>query len=99
MAHRLSIVASFVVAVALMAGVGLWIAPGADPGAVVSAQDQQTWNSTMIWAPTLEEAGLSLAEFVNEIDANCSVDVDPVSATNGDGPEGPVYAFAVTWSC
>jgi hypothetical protein len=53
----------------------------------------------MIWRPTLEEAGLALAEWVNQIEASCNVDVDTVTAINGSGPEGDVYAFAVTWAC
>lgn len=57
------------------------------------------WNSAMIWQPTLTEAGEALAALLNEIDASCSVDVDPVQAASGAGPEGPVYAFAVTWAC
>jgi hypothetical protein len=67
---------------------------------VDAAQDEpQTWNSTMVWRPTLEEAGVALAEVVNQIDARCQVDVDPVTATNGETPEGTVYAFAITWTC
>ncbi len=63
------------------------------------AQDGSTWQSAMIWRPTLPETGDALAELTNQIDASCSVDVDRVVATNGAGPEGPVYAFAVTWAC
>ncbi|CAN5821585.1 hypothetical protein BH20CHL2_BH20CHL2_12920 [soil metagenome] len=58
-----------------------------------------TWQSAMLWRPTLEETGNALAELVNQIDASCIVDVDRVVATNGAGPEGPVYAFAITWAC
>jgi hypothetical protein len=58
-----------------------------------------TWYSTMVWRPYVADAGIALAEVLNEIDGSCTVDVDPVMASNGSGPEGPVYAFAVTWSC
>jgi hypothetical protein len=57
------------------------------------------WNSAMVWQPTLEDAGFALSDLVNQIDASCIVDVDRVVATNGAGPEGPVYAFAITWAC
>ena len=62
-------------------------------------QTPTVWNSAMIWQPTLADAGLALAELVNQIDATCHVDVDPVVTTAGSGPEGAVYAFAVTWGC
>jgi hypothetical protein len=52
----------------------------------------------MLWRPTLEEAGEALAEVINQIDASCSVDIDPVVAPER-ASEGPVYAFAVTWTC
>ncbi len=58
-----------------------------------------TWQSAMLWRPTLPETGDALAELVNQIDASCIVDVDRVVATNGAGPEGPVYAYAITWAC
>lgn len=65
-----------------------------------SAQEPAaTWQSTLIWQPTLVDAGNALAAHVNQIDAACNVDVDPVFATNGAGPEGAVYAFQVSWSC
>ena len=100
MVRRMSIVATLLVAIAVAAAVGFWTGPRAEPGSVVSAQTQGgTWNSTTIWRPNLADAGLALAEFVNQIDATCFVDVDPITSTNGAGPEGPVYAFAVTWSC
>ena len=41
----------------------------------------------------------ALSELVNQIDAACHVDVDNVVASGGQGPEGPVYAFLVTWAC
>ena len=53
----------------------------------------------MFWRPSLEKAGIGLAEIVTQIDASCMVDVDPGLPTNGSGPEGTVYAFAVTWAC
>jgi hypothetical protein len=62
-------------------------------------QDGPVWNSAMVWQPTLPDAGLALADLVNQIDATCHVDVDPVVTTAGSGPEGAVYAFAVTWGC
>lgn len=62
-------------------------------------QAPATWNSAMLWQPTLSEAGQAMSELVNQIEASCSVDVDTVMATNGAGPEGPVYAFVVTWAC
>lgn len=69
--------------------------------APVSAQDAAppVWLSTIIWAPSLPEAGTSLAEHVNQIDAACTVQIDNVQSANGSGPEGAVYAFLVTWSC
>lgn len=57
------------------------------------------WQSTIIWAPSLAEAGQALAAHVNQINVSCNVDVDPVVSTNGAGPEGAVYAFVVAWSC
>jgi hypothetical protein len=65
----------------------------------VEAQDQQVWFSNVLWYPSLEEAGIGLAEIVNQIDAACNVDVDPVTSTNGAGSDGPVYGFAVSWNC
>lgn len=65
----------------------------------VAQQDGPTWQANVFWYPSLEESGIALAELVNQIDASCSVDVDPVVAANGSGPEGAVYAFAVTWRC
>jgi hypothetical protein len=65
-----------------------------------AAQDAPpSWLSTVIWAPSLQEAGDSLSEHLNQIDAACTVNVDVVQTTNGAGPEGAVYAFLVTWSC
>jgi plastocyanin len=52
-----------------------------------------------LWRPTLQEAGESVAELVNQIGASCPVDIEPFMATNGTGPEGPVYAFTVSWGC
>lgn len=57
------------------------------------------WQHTMLWYPTLGEAGQALSDLLNGFDAECAVDVDPVVSTNGSGPEGAVYAFAVTWAC
>lgn len=82
-------------AVITMAGCGL----GHHAPVSAAQQPPATWLSTVIWQPTLADAGIALAEFVNQIDASCSVDVDSVVATSGSGPEGPVYAFAVTWAC
>lgn len=70
--------------------------------AVAGAAAQEaspSWHSTIIWAPSLEEAGASLSEHLNQIDAACNVDVDVVQSTNGSGLEGAVYAFLVSWSC
>lgn len=71
-----------------------WTCPG-DPAEMSGAG----WNSALLWRPTLAESGDALAEILNEIDASCSVDVDSVVAASGAGPEGPVYAFAITWAC
>lgn len=67
----------------------------------VSAFQEQapTWMSNVLWYPSLDEAGVGIAEFVNQIDASCDVDVDPVTSTNGSGPDGTVYGFAVSWTC
>jgi plastocyanin len=62
-------------------------------------QPEVTWLSSMVWRPTLEEAGIAIAEVVNQIDASCTVDVVPAAAASGAAPEGPVYAFAITWAC
>ena len=89
---------AFVLVVVATLAYGLGRRDGSAPA--VAAQDApSTWNSTMLWRPTLEEAGIGLAEVVNQIDASCSVDVDPVLPTDGAGPEGTVYAFAVAWAC
>ncbi len=58
-----------------------------------------TWQSTVIWEPTLEGAATALANHLNQTDATCRVDVNDIQSTNGAGPEGPVYAFAVAWAC
>ena len=71
-----------------------WACPPGLPEVPVS-----TWNSAMIWQPTLGASGDALSELVNQIDAACHVDVDNVVASGGQGPEGPVYAFLVTWAC
>jgi hypothetical protein len=92
-----SLVIALILASAIV-GTGAFIAGYRSTPAHVQAQSG-AWNSTMIWRPTLEEAGLALAEWVNQIDASCDVDVDNVTAINGAGPEGDVYAFAVTWAC
>ncbi len=102
MPKRTSMVTMLIVALllslAFAGGYGIGRLDG--PGPVEAAQDGSgTWNSTMIWRPTLEETGLALAEWVNEIDASCNVDVDNITAINGNGPEGDVYAVAVTWAC
>jgi len=71
-------------------------------GALSSAAAQDappSWQSAVIWAPSLEESGVALAEHLNQIDAACNVDIDTIETTNGAGPEGAVYAFLVTWSC
>jgi uncharacterized cupredoxin-like copper-binding protein len=71
-----------------------WACPeGADE------QPQATWMSEVLWRPTLAEAGNALAELLNQISVSCEVDVQPLVATAGPGPEGPVYAFAVAWGC
>lgn len=100
MRTRKSTIVVFALVLVVVASVafalGRW---SSDDRAVAAQQGPPTWNSTMLWRPTLEEAGLGLAEIVNQIDASCTVDVDPVVTTNGTGPEGTVYAFAVTWVC
>jgi plastocyanin len=88
------------VALALVATAGYSLRSGQGAAQVAAAQPEiATWNSAMVWRPSLLEAGEALTELVNQIDALCSVDVDAVVATNGSGPEGPVYAFGVTWAC
>src|SRR5688572_14708624 len=100
MRHRIATVVTCALVLVLVASIAYALGRRAGSGSVVAAQQApSTWNSTMLWRPTLEEAGLSLAEIVNQIDASCSVDVDPVVPTDGSGPEGTVYAFAVTWVC
>lgn len=92
MSGRTSLVLVCVLSLIVIAGVTIAHQSSAqEPPAV--------WNSAKIWQPTLGEAGDALAELVNQIDASCVVDVDPVQASGGAGPEGPVYAFAVTWAC
>lgn len=90
---------ALVLAFAIVAGAGYGLGRIDNSSTVAAQESVETWNSTMIWRPTLEEVGLGLAEIVNQIDARCDVDVDPVQATTPDTPEGTVYAFAVTWSC
>jgi hypothetical protein len=93
---RLALVVALLVAGA--AGYGLGHRQGSTT--VDAAQDAPpVWFSTVVWRPTLADAAIALAEFVNEIDSSCAVDVDPVMTTSGEGPEGTVYAFAVTWVC
>lgn len=93
MSRRMSLVLVFALALVAMAGFSLGHRES-------SAQPAPaTWNSAMIWQPTLGEAGDALSALVNQIDASCSVDVDTVTASGGAGPEGAVYAFAVTWAC
>lgn len=71
-----------------------WACPATDASA-----SGATWNSSTLWYPTLAETGDALAELTNQIDASCVLDVDRLVAANGAGPEGPVYAFIVTWAC
>lgn len=93
-------IVSLALAFALVAAVAFGLGQRNAAAPVSAAQaEPATWYSTMMWRPTLEEAGIGLAEILNQIDARCIVDVDPVTATNGQGPEGPVYAFSITWSC
>ena len=97
---RMPLVVALALAFALVVAAGYGLGRREGPASASAAQSASaTWNSTMIWRPTLVEAGEALAEVVNQIDASCSVDVDPVVATNGAAPEGPIYAFAVTWTC
>lgn len=69
------------------------------PQTSVAQTEPPVWFSQVLWYPSLEEAGIGLAELVNQIDAACEVDVDPVASTNGGGSDGPVYGFAVAWTC
>lgn len=71
-----------------------WSCPESNPSA-----NGLTWQSAVIWQPTLEASAAALAEHLNQTDATCRVDVDDIQSTNGAGPEGPVYAFLVTWAC
>lgn len=72
----------------------VWACPETNPN-----PSGLTWQSALIWDPTLEGAGLALAAHLNQTDATCLVDVDDVQSTNGAGPEGILYAFLVTWAC
>jgi hypothetical protein len=93
---RLALLVAILVAGA--AGYGLGHRHGSST--VDAAQDAPpVWLSNVVWRPTLADAAVALAEFVNEIDSSCAVDVDPVTTTSGEGPEGTVYAFVVTWTC
>lgn len=93
MPRRLSAGSILVLAVMLFA-----VFPGAAP--VDAAQNGEApWFSNVIWQPSLADSGAAIAEFVNQIDASCSVTVEPVLAANGVGPEGAVYAFAIYWTC
>ena len=69
------------------------------PPAQALQQGAPSWQSAMLWYPTLADAGIALADHVNQIDARCSASVQSIGATNGDGPEGAVYGFNVTWAC
>ena len=91
MRHRMSIV----VLLLLLSVSAVTLAPNAGS----AQQSGSTAQSAMLWYPSLAEAGDAIAGLVNQIDAGCAVDVDPVVSTNGAGPEGAVYAFAVTWGC
>jgi hypothetical protein len=97
---RMSIISTCALVLVVVATLAYGIGHRDSAAPAVAAQEaSSTWNSTMVWRPTLEEAGIGLAEVVNRIDASCSVDVDPVVPTDGTGPEGTVCAFAVTWAC
>ncbi len=72
----------------------VWSCPESNPN-----PSGATWQSTLIWQPTLADAGAALAQHLNQIDPGCRVDVDGIQSTNGAGPEGPVYAFSVAWAC
>lgn len=72
----------------------VWSCPESNPNPAGA-----TWQSTIIWQPTLPDAGAALAQHLNQIDPGCRVDVDTIQSTNGVGPEGPVYAFSVAWAC
>jgi plastocyanin len=90
----------FTLTIALVLSLSSGIVQLAAPLTTNAAQEASgTWNSAMVWRATLPEAADGLAEVLNDIDASCSVDVDPVVASGGSAPEGPVYAFAITWSC
>ena len=79
------------VALALVATASYDLRSGQGAALVAAAKPEiATWNSAMVWRPSLLEAGEALTELVNQIDALCSVDVDAVVTTNGRGPEGPV---------
>jgi hypothetical protein len=55
------------------------------PSVSAARQDAPTWNSAMVWRPSLSEAGDGLAQLLNEIDASCAV--YPVMAANVSGPD------------
>ena len=57
------------------------------------------WLSNMVWQPTFADAGIALAELLNQIEATCTVDVDDAISTNGVTADGPLVGFAVSWSC
>jgi hypothetical protein len=91
---------ALVVAVLIAGAAGYALGHRQGSTTVDAAQDvPPVWFSNVVWRPTLADAAVALAEFVNEIDSSCEVDVDPVTTTSGEGPEGTVYAFAVTWTC
>lgn len=71
-----------------------WTCPASNPSPTGA-----TWQSALIWQPTLQDSALAMVDLLNQIDAGCRVDVTDLQSANGPGPEGPVYAFAVTWAC
>jgi hypothetical protein len=71
-----------------------WACPASNPSPTGA-----TWQSAVVWQPTLPEAGTALSEHLNQTDAACRVEVESIQSTNGAGPEGPVYAFIVVWAC
>jgi len=56
-----------VVAFALVVAAGFGLGRLDGSGSAVAQEPAETWNSTMIWRPMLDEAGIGLAEIVSSI--------------------------------
>jgi hypothetical protein len=92
-------VVTLLIVVAFVAGIAGYGLGRVDAPTAVSAQDGGVWMSQTVWRGNLADAAIAVTEVLNEIDGACLVDVDPITTTSGNGPEGTVYAFIVSWSC